>query len=309
VKLLAIFLSCTIFLQSFLITSLAANATAINIETTTSTPASGSVACHKVGMLLLAEGLALINGDEISIQDTSKHAAEHELVTGKIVQKFESHSPKDPDIKGTVFFDRGPALKDLEPHCSEESVELTDGNKIVGHILELNKEICKIAPLSGGTQDLAMSQVAQIHSPRVFKFSIQTNEKGRPLSLDARNIIFEPTCHPIFIQGHIHHKKKLIIAAAILLIATAISCGVAIPLSVHHHHQSPPIRLVFQNPPTPTPIPIPHTRFFLPPSQTPPLTTTKIFIPKGYVVITTGQLRKIPKPPPPPPPRRRRPRG
>jgi hypothetical protein len=319
VRLLAIFLSTAIFLQSLVMTPPLAYAATVNFETFSSGNASsigginGNIPCHKLGVLLLAEGVALINGDDISVKGkTPPTAPVHELVSGKVVQQLLSQPSDNPVLKGTVFFNHGPDLTRLEPHCSEERLDLTDGTKIVGHILELNHEFCKIQPLTGSEQDVPMSRIEKIHSPRVFQFSIQLSGRpteGKPVQVDASEIIFEATCYPTVLIGHVHHKKRLIIFVTTLLIATGISCGVAIPLGVHHHHSAPPVHLAFFPKPQPlTPIPIPHTRFTLPPRQTgepeqPQQPQTPVTFTRHALVITTGIARKLQLPPKPPPPR------
>lgn len=304
-KLVALLLAVVIFAQPFLGCQSVAAATvtygSIDVGVT-----KGDIPCHKIGALLLAEATALINGDDISIQGKEKvDSVAHELVSGKIVNQARSGPDSSPTLSGIVYFNQGPVLPMLEPHCSGESVDRKDGSKLVGRITELNKYAVKIVPLNGAEQTIPMSAVQAIHSPKVFKFSLRVSggqSSENQLKGDARNIFFEPTCRPLF-GLHITRKRAIVYVGVALLVATAIACSVAIPLSVHHHHhnsnQDLANLIIANRQPPQTVIPsIPIiTRTGIPqfPHGGRPPTT--------IVVVTTGISRKLPPPPRTPPPR------
>jgi hypothetical protein len=252
VKLLAYFFALTIFLQSLYLPQFA-NASM------SSDGSKAEVPVRKIGFLLLAEGTALINGEDIKIQarSDSSHMIE-ELLSGKILDKEIISNGDKPLLKGRAYFSQGAKLSVLEPHCTGESVELTDGTKINGHITELNKEGLTIEPLTGSAQHIAMNAVSKIHSPKVFNYTIQP---------DAKGMIFESTCVPAT-AVNLHHpnkRKRLVLIVVVgLLIATAISCGVAIPVALHNqHHATPQIPIAIR--PTPvTVVTVPQTRLTIP---------------------------------------------
>jgi hypothetical protein len=182
-------------------------------------------------VLLLAEGTALINGEDIKIaaHDDSSKVIE-ELLSGKVLSVASDSATKSAVFKGIVYFTAGSKLSFLEPNCSGESVELKDGSKVIGHITELTKETCTIEPISSSTKQLAMDSIREIHSPKVFKFAINA---------EPQEIMFEPTCKPsiaVDAKKGFSKKRAIIVGAVVVTMATGIACGVAIPLAVHHHH-------------------------------------------------------------------------
>ena len=222
-------------------------------------PLKAEVPVRKIGFLLLAEGTALINGDDIKVQarSDSSHMIE-ELLSGKILDKENVASGNKPVFKGRAYFSAGPKLSVLEPHCSGESVDLNDGSKISGHITDLNHDGLTIEPLTGSAQHIAMNAVSKIHSPKVFNFTIQP---------DAKGMIFESTCAPATtVKLHNPNKKKRLIAILVVgvLVATAISCGVAIPVALHNHHHASPPTLVALRPTPLTTVTVPGTRLTIP---------------------------------------------
>ncbi len=251
-KLLAYFFALTIFLQSLYLPQFASASMSLD-------GSKAEVPVRKIGFLLLAEGTALINGEDIKIQarSDSSHMIE-ELLSGKILDNETTSSGDKPLLKGRAYFSQGPKLSVLEPHCSGESVDLTDGTKINGQITELNKEGLTIEPLTGSAQHLAMNVVSKIHSPKVFNYTIQP---------DAKGMVFESTCVPTTAINLPHHNKKkrlVIIIVAGLLIATAISCGVAIPVALHNHHNAAPQIPIAIRPTPVTVVTVPQTHLTIP---------------------------------------------
>jgi len=147
-----------------------------------------------------------------------------------------------------------------------------------------------------------MNKVQAIHSPKVFKFSMRLSDASgeeKTIKGDARNIIFEPTCHPA-VAFHVSQKKVVILVAVTLVVATAVACSVAIPLSVHHHHHvnsneglTPFLTTTNQSKP-PTSIQIPRTGFTLPVQPESP--GGQVALPR---IPSTRFTSKVPRIPPP----------
>lgn len=302
------------FVQS--VTAIApACAATVTYDPTHNGAIKGDVPCHKIGTLLLAEGLALLNGDTISIE--GKDAANnvvHELVSGKVVNQATKGIGPAKTLNGIAYFNSGVALASLEPHCKGECVDRKDGSRVHGHITDITQEAVKIVPRSGSEITIPMDAVSGIHSPNVFKFSMRlgdtsSNDKGA-LAGNARDIVFNPTCSNPLV-GHVSKKKIIIISVVTLLVATAIACAVAIPLATRGHHRDTSQQdlanaiLLNRQPDVPvTTIPgtPPVTRFPVPVEPEVPF-NGPFFFP------TPGMIRKLPPAPPIVPIPPRNPRG
>jgi hypothetical protein len=198
----------------------------------------GQVPVHKVGNLLFAEGLALLNGSDISV--TAKSQTTNQLdsvLKGKLIKTQVTSAGGNTFIKGISYFNGGSQLPSLEPNCKGESVELNDGSKVAGPIEDISQDAVSIA---GKT--IPMGSVSAIHSGHVFNFHMKVSGPGTNGAVkgDSNGIDFAPTCQQQTTSVKTSHTKfKLIVFGLVVAgIATGVACGVAIPLSVHHHHSS-----------------------------------------------------------------------
>jgi len=229
-------------------------AAAVNFTVGQSSSLNGQVPVHKIGNLLLAEGMALLDGSDVSVTAKNKDSKGTESVLkGKLFKTGVTGAGKAAAIDGIAYFNAGSQLSSLEPQCTGESVDLSDGSKITGPISDITQEAVSIA-----SKTIPMSSVAAIHSSHVFNFSLKMNAatSGGALQGSPSSMNFSPTCgHEVATKvtksTSSATKKRIIIMTAVALgIATAISCGVAIPLATHHHHANPTPPL-FVSPPPP----------------------------------------------------------
>jgi hypothetical protein len=264
----------------------------VTFDATNST-LKGEIPCHKVGNLLLAEGLALLNADLITVEakdSTTGHSTA--VLEGHLFNVTATDAAANASYKGYAFFRDGSMLSRIETACNNERVDLKDGSHVVGPISDVTQQSLKV-----GAQTIATSSVASVHSPRVYQFKV--NQAMNATS----KISFSPTC-TVAAQGfHLSKKRAILITLLVAGVATGIACGVAIPLSVHHHHAPP--TLPTTKPITTTtvmavPITSPKQVVFVPPRIINPLHFRPI--PPGITGKPTHPLRPPPPPPPPPPP-------
>jgi len=304
VNLIALLLAVLVTAQCLALPQMAL-AAAVNYTQTTGVQAQ--VPVHKVGNLLFAEGVALLNGPDISVtaKNESTHSMEN-VLKGKLIKSEVVHSGGSTFIKGISFFNGGSQLPSLEPDCKGESVDLNDGSKVVGPIEDITQEAVSIAGKS-----VPMGSVSAIHSGHVFNFRMKVggSNAGNAVKGESSGIDFSPTCtHQTTSVKTSHTKMKLIVFGVVVAgIATGIACGVAIPLATHHHHHAPPHFTAPTQPivTTQTVKTLPIQPPVLQPNRGYQIAVLKILATKfRFSASTTGTghtIVTIPPPPPPPP--------
>jgi hypothetical protein len=199
-----------------------------------SSGAQGQVKVSKVGALLLADGLALINGNSIEVKSSDGTSQ----LTGTLFKTETAGSGDSATITGDVYFSEGPGTSTLDANpCQNERVDKVDGTTVRGRISS-----CSPEELTCGGQSIPMSQVKAIHSNRVFTFKLKAGQTPR--------LTFETTCAgggaaatkkepetKVSTPGD-HRTAKRVIVCVVLL--CGIACAIAIPIAVscsqHHHH-------------------------------------------------------------------------
>jgi hypothetical protein len=286
-KLLASLLVVSVFIHTTLL-PYAAFGAEVTFNSTQSA-LQGQVPVHKIGALLLSEGLALLNGDEIKVE-AKDHVTGHSapVLQGNLFNVTTSEEGSKTVLQGFTYFRSGPLLSKVETSCSDESVDLKDGSHIAGPINDVAHDM-----LTVGARQIATSSIATIHSPRVYQFKMNVAGKNEPpLTGAVNNIDFSPTCLVAHAEPHTSNGKKraVIIGLVVAGIATGIACGVAIPLGVHHHHNT----ITFPKTTTPTlttttvtalPLTPPPRLVFVPPRVILP---PRIIPPRGRGIITTN---------------------
>jgi hypothetical protein len=289
-KSLASLLVVALFIQSTLL-PYAAFGAEVTFNSTQSA-LQGQVPVHKIGALLLSEGLALLNGDEIKVEakDSSGHAAP--VLQGNVFNITSTEAGSKTALHGYAFFRTGTLLSKVETACSDESVDLKDGSHVAGPISDVTHDM-----LTVGARQVATSAIATVHSPRVYQFKMNlTGKNEQPLTGPVTNMDFSPTCLVAHAEPHYSStdkKRAILVALVVAGLATGIACGVAIPLGVHHHHHNtftfptnttPPVTVA-----TVTALPVtPPPKLVFVPSRiiVPPRITIPVTKPRG--IITTN---------------------
>src|SRR5277367_6281907 len=151
----------------------------------------GELPVHKLGNLLFAEGVALLQGQEMSILEKTETTNHLEAVLkGRIVKTETVSSNGSTLIKGISYFNDGTKLPSLEPNCKKESVDLKDGSKLIGHISDVSNDA-----LSVGSKTVLMSNVSAIHSGHAFNFNVKISAENQSGSVkgDSTGMNFSPT--------------------------------------------------------------------------------------------------------------------
>jgi hypothetical protein len=301
-------------------------AAAVNFTVGQSSSLNGQVPVHKIGNLLLAEGMALLDGSDVSVTAKNKDSKGTEnILKGKLFKAAVAGAGKSTAVNGFAYFNAGSQLSSLEPRCTGESVDLSDGSKVTGPISDITQEAVSIA-----SKTIPMSSVAAIHSSHVFNFSLKMNAptsggavQGSPSSINFSSTCGHEAATKVSKSTSSATKKRIIIMTVVALgIATAISCGVAIPLATHHHHSNP-TPPIFSSPPPPVTTAVfkpvifqPHTVLSFNPVTAFNIAQNKFLVKNtnfylAHIIGTTHQVLKTnplppnvaPGPPPPPPPK------
>ena len=240
-------LSTLLLLQSNL--SLAVKADPITFKPSTdSAPASlqGHLPLNKVGSLLAADTLAILNGNEITIQSShTPDPQKPDLFKGQILKSKIETVGDAKNLSGIAYFNGGTRLDKLSHTQCDESVTLTDGQTLKG-IIESADKMQLALKTSGALQTIKMADVSAIHSPRAFNFSMPVpkgTDTGNPAGFNAEmgRMTLNPTCHVLSGGATTSSTKKkvIIIAVGVTLIATAIAVPIAVGCATHHHHHNP----------------------------------------------------------------------
>ena len=199
--------------------------------------ANGQASCNKIGNLLVADGIAILAGTAITIAATTAGTQTTQL-SGHLFHVTTSGKT----LQGSCYMNDGPKLSSLDSAGTGERVDLTDGTMQKGSISDCTAESVTIA---GKT--IAMSQVKAIHSARVFTFHCTMGAHPTisfaPTSIKMSATVSQKTSSSSKVASAGHHTV-LKVALFLGVVATAVACGVAIPVacaSGHSHHNSSPV--------------------------------------------------------------------
>ncbi len=195
----------------------------------------GTAQCNKIGSLLSQDLQALINGSQISIQESDGSGKKRTVLSGVI---FKSKVERDK-ITGRCFFAQGEKLKELLGKNAEtmDLIETGSGESILCIIESIDQE--KVIFRSKGSQNqISHSEISSINSARIFEFSADLKS--------ADHLVFKPVFDRSLVNKAEKQKDRvasskaasnesisdraLYFASSVLMIAAA--SGIAIPLAV-----------------------------------------------------------------------------
>jgi hypothetical protein len=136
-------------------------------------------------------------------------------------------------IAGFVWFHGGNKLAQLAKPNAVDSVTLTDGTKIAGKIRSVSRNEMQLTTMDGNTKTIAVSQIADVSSPVVFRVQLADGSANMKFSstyqgaAKAAAISSGSAVAPSEFKG----KKIAIALIAGALIATAIAVPIAVPLA------------------------------------------------------------------------------
>jgi len=175
---------------------------------------NGQASVNKVGNLLIADGLAVMSATTMTISSPNQSPS----LQGNLF-KVEQVGGK---VNGQVFFKSGPGLSTLDEKNCDEYVRTTDGRKVAGPISDISSDA-----VSCGGRSIPMSQVEEISSGRVFKFSSATGENPK--------MSFNSTCQKPTASKEVREKKPVskltkVMVAGVLI--AGVACAIAIPVAI-----------------------------------------------------------------------------
>ncbi|HEY9712335.1 MAG TPA: hypothetical protein V6C72_02630 [Chroococcales cyanobacterium] len=231
-RLLALFMGVLFALQ-MTYQPIAATAAASGITFDQSAGAQGSVACNKVGALLVAEGIAVMSGTSVEISAKGKDGKTDHQLQGKLL-KAELVGGV---LNATAFFTEGPGLSALDAEGCSERVDLTDGTSIAGAISDVTTE-----SLTAGGRSVPMSSVKAIHSGRAFKIAVKTGSAASKMNPAPTCIHLGAVKHPktkTAKSGPLH-GHPIITTVAVVGVACGVACAIALPIAIplSHHHSN-----------------------------------------------------------------------
>lgn len=221
-NLVALLVSLILCFQS----TLGPTALAADVTATGSGGLQGQVKCNKIGALLLADGLAIMNGVTIEVTGTSHGGTSHSQLNGQL---FKAEQLPGGDVSAYAWFTGGTGLGLLDAKICAERVDLNDGTRVPGPISSITSD-----QVTAGGKSFPMSQVSAIHSSRIFK--IATN--GGKASFDS-TCIKAPAETKVKTKGPRISGKAIIIGLVIVAVV-AVAIAVPVALSGGRHHGSPP---------------------------------------------------------------------
>lgn len=175
---------------------------------------SGQASVNKVGNLLIADGLAVMSATTMTISSPNQSPS----LQGNLF-KVEQVGGK---VNGQVFFKSGPGLSTLDEKNCDEYVRTIDGRKVAGPISDVSSDA-----VTCGGRSIPMSQVEEISSGRVFKFSSATGENPK--------MSFNSTCQKPTASKEVREKKpvsKLTKVMVVGVLLAGVACAIAIPVAI-----------------------------------------------------------------------------
>ncbi len=175
---------------------------------------SGQASVNKVGNLLIAEGLAVMTANTMTISSPNQSPQ----LQGNLF-KTEQVGGK---VNGQVFFKSGPGLSTLDEKNCDEFVRTIDGRKIAGPISDITSDA-----VNCGGRSIPMSQVEEVSSGRVFKFSSTMGENPK--------MNMSSTCQKPTASKEVRDKKPVSKLTKIMVcgvLIAGVACAIAIPIAI-----------------------------------------------------------------------------
>lgn len=240
-------------------------ADAATVNYTPSTPTSlgglqGSVPVNKIGTLLLADAVAILNGNNIEVRGKEKgDTEERRLLAGVLLNPVVARGK----LTSICYIREG---QDKIGVPGPEKIKLSDGSSCQGQITSVGSGQVTIKTSSGERQ-ISTSEIESIDSPFAYQMSARVTGSGG--QYEVARLDFSPTTvsAPYKVAeapktksgpptsgttGYFDdHKGPIVFGLG--AVAAAVACGVAIPLAVrrrHHHrhdHVDPYAMLLLQS--------------------------------------------------------------
>ncbi len=228
---------------------------------------SGQFAVTKVGALIAADALAILNGTEIKIENHSNNNQSSQNTnagpsgpsesdelggnsggTAKHNPKYKKHSGDDHSgplllgsliqittaphsVNGCAIFTGGQNFNRINLRACPDRVTTKSGKSYTGKISFASDKALTIVCLDG-SHNVDYTDVADIHSSRAFLFSIPNYDTS------SAKMTLTPTCVHSTVTHGSTLKKVIIVGIVLTIVAVAIAVPVGVAAAQHHHHNN-----------------------------------------------------------------------
>lgn len=132
----------------------------------------GQIPVKSIGSLALPEGLAVFDGHTIEVEAIPDWLFDRDAVlTGAVINSSMTTSGANAIVKGLAYFHAGSWIKNLAPLLARDTIRTVGGGTIVGNVQAVLPDGLEVLNLTGGRQKVAFAEIADIISPRAFRFA------------------------------------------------------------------------------------------------------------------------------------------
>jgi hypothetical protein len=208
---------------------------------------SGRATIKVIGPLHISEGIVILKDNQISVLSDATDPIQEAELSGELLHAHTVGDGPNRLIKGTAIFTGGYSIKALESSVNNESIQVADGTKYVGRIVDTTSSLLRIKT-SSGVIIIPIRKITAINSRRAFEFSIAANDLSTPIASAPNQISFDPTIAPDTTQPMLHtstvhkqlnetHLKKRLLTSGLVL--TGAAACIAIPMGCSLFTQRP----------------------------------------------------------------------
>lgn len=243
-KLLRVFLSLVVIFQ-FSVLGQPALAGSVAIESGSISKLEANV--QSLGNLQFGKARAEITDNRMDVFFTvvdlsTSRLKEEKSLTGIILTSKILGDGNSRTLTGSIYFDGGHNLHELDATAGE-FVKTSSGQKVTGKITQVSRTQLSVET-PYGTEDFLISDLAEIHCPRYFQFSIpileatgsdktlvgQAEEMSFSIASEVSKTEKVITEKPVTPDKHHMSKKAKIIT--IVVLGTVIATAIAVPIAV-----------------------------------------------------------------------------
>jgi hypothetical protein len=178
----------------------------LNVNPGTGT-VEGSVPVNKVGSLLLADGQALLRGQQVEIVGTAPDSGQKVQLKGKLFKTQVTTSGHQARFSASCWFPQGASLCPEASPGQKEIVHLKDGSMKAGRIADITADAIKLDSAAGKSV-IKLSEVSWVDSPRVVNIGIRMIASGEiaagaSFAADVDSVVMNPAwpAKPSAVQG------------------------------------------------------------------------------------------------------------
>lgn len=133
---------------------------------------TAQVPVRAIGTLALPQGMAYISGHSIQVEAVPEWLFDRDLVlSGAVINANVVPVGPSLTLSGLAYFNNGSWLPNLVKSYSRDTIVTTSGTAIIGNIQTFMNDGLEILQLAGGRRKVLFNEIADIQSPRAYRFS------------------------------------------------------------------------------------------------------------------------------------------